>query len=193
MRTGILGGAFDPPHSGHLIIAEAAAAALALDEVRFIPYAIGPHRPEGTVAAAGDRLNMTRLAVEDRPGLVCDGREVRAGGTSYTVDTLRGLQQEFPAAEFFLILGSDQFALIHTWRDWVSIVEMVGIAVIARPGGSREDPAPALAGKATWVEHPPIPISSTDLRTRIAAGADVGSLVPDSVARYIEEHRLYQE
>ncbi len=191
MKIGILGGAFDPPHSGHLIIAEVTSAALGLEQVLFIPYSTGPHQPEGAIAPAEHRFEMVRLAVQGHPSFSADNREVERGGTSYTVSTLRELQSEHSGVTLVLIMGSDQFALIHTWKEWETIVDLAEIAVIARPGYRASDAGSAPGERVTWVEHPPIPVSSTGVRGLAAEGKEIRSLVPDTVARYIEEHRLY--
>ena len=105
MRIGVLGGSFDPPHIGHLWIAEAARESLALDEVRWIPAAISPLKPDGPTATDEQRLQMVRLAVSGCEGYVVDDRELRRGSVSYTTDTLRELAEEYPEAEVFFIMG----------------------------------------------------------------------------------------
>ena len=115
MRIGILGGSFDPPHIGHLWIAEAVREVLKLDEIRWIPAAISPLKPDGPVASNEQRRQMVALAVSGFSEYLVDDRELDRGNVSYTVDTLQGLKEEFPKAEFFLIMGSDSLASLQHW------------------------------------------------------------------------------
>lgn len=193
MKIGIVGGAFDPPHNGHLLIAGGARDALGLERVLFIPYTVGPHKPEGARARPEHRLEMLRLAVEGEASFAVDDREIRRGGTSYTVDTLRSLREEYPGEALTLIVGSDQLALFETWKEWEVIRELAEIAVIDRPECPVEELPAELRAAAVPVRLPPIPISSTEVRERVGAGRSIRSLVPREVARYIEEHRLYRE
>jgi nicotinate-nucleotide adenylyltransferase len=191
MNPGILGGAFDPPHNAHLLIAGAARDQLGLDTVLFIPYATGPHRPEGPVAGDDHRLQMVRLCVAGHDGLQVDDRELGRGGVSYTVDTLEELAEERPGERPTLILGADQLAEFTGWRSWERILELADLAGLRRTGHPVTDVDPAAARRLRWIDLPLLEISSTLVRERIAAGSDISHLVPPAVARYIEEHRLY--
>ena len=191
MRIGVYGGAFDPPHAGHLIIAEGVLEACALDTVLFIPYTIGPHRPAGPAVPSTHRLAMLRLALEGRPQFRIDDREIQRGGTSYMIDTIRSLYDELPEAELVLIIGSDQLTIFAEWREWRAILELAVVAVIERPGHALSGGPPELRERMVTVPIPPQTLSSTLIREGISAGDDISHLVSPAVLRYIEEHGLY--
>jgi len=193
MKTGVLGGAFDPPHIAHLTIARAAREQLLLDRVRFIPYALGPHRQEGPVASARDRMEMVRLCVAEHDAFQADERELLRGGVSYTVDTLEELVGEEPGMDLVLIVGADQLETFTTWRSWERILELAEIAVFARPEHTVADLPAEVVGRVRLVDLPPLQVSSTLVRRQVAEGGDIRHLVPPAVARYIEEHRLYSQ
>ena len=167
MRTGVFGGAFDPPHSGHLIIAEGVRDELELDRVLFIPYATGPHRPVGPTADGNDRLAMLELLLADEEAFVTDDREIRRGGTSYMVETLRSLAGDYPGDAFYLIVGSDQLEIFAEWRDWESILAMATIAVVERPGFAMSSGPPELRKGKVIISLPLLLISSTMVRERL--------------------------
>lgn len=192
MRFGILGGAFDPPHTAHLIIAGGVRDALHLDRVLFIPYHIGPHRPGGAVAGPEHRIRMLELALSSEPAFQVDAREVEREGPSYTIDTLRSLSSDHPGVGLVLIVGSDQLAEFQTWREWETMLDMVEIAGVVRPGNALDTLPEAIATRITPVELPPMPVSSTLIRERVAAGESIRHLVPPQVHRYIEENELYR-
>ncbi|MFO7768277.1 MAG: nicotinate-nucleotide adenylyltransferase [bacterium] len=193
MRTGVLGGAFDPPHTGHLIVAEGTRDALALDRVLFIPYSEGPHRPSGPRAGSGHRLAMLEAALASEPCLTADDRELRRGDRSYTVDTLRSLADEGGGEELTLIVGSDQMLVFDEWKEAGTILELARVAVVERPGHPLSELDPEMGSRIIQVQLPLLLISSTDIRERVAAGRTIRHLVPEPVARYIQEHGLYRE
>ncbi len=135
MRIGVLGGSFDPIHIAHLIVAEAAAEQLRLDQVRFIPAAEQPFKPQGHHASAADRVAMLELALQGHPNFFLDLREVERGGPSYTVDSLASLRHDFPEDELFLMVGADAALDLPGWRD----ASRIGELAQARP--SRPRPA----------------------------------------------------
>ncbi len=191
MRIGVYGGAFDPPHSGHLIIAGGVREELDLDRILFIPYTTGPHRPAGPVVSSGHRLEMLRLCLGENPVFECDDREIRRGGVSYMIDTLRSLHGDHPDVEFFLIVGSDQLKIFPEWKEWRTILELAVVAVIERPGHSMTDGPEKLLESMVTISIPPQSLSSTLVREQIAEGIDIRRLVPEPVVRYIQEHGLY--
>ncbi len=193
MRTGVLGGAFDPPHMGHLIVAEGTRDALDLDRVLFIPYSEGPHRPSGTAVGPEERLAMLVDALADEPHLEPDARELRRGGPSYTVDTLRSLREESPEEDLTLIVGSDQMLVFEEWKDSDEILELARVAVVERPGHPLSGADPRVGSRIVRVVLPLLLISSTDIRERVRAGRTIRHLVPEPVARYIQEHGLYRD
>jgi len=184
LRLGLLGGSFDPIHHAHLIVAQSAREQLGLDRVLLLVSAAQPLKP-GHGASALDRLRMVELAVEGIPGLVADGREVARGGPTYTVDTLRELAAEWPAAELVLILGSDAAAELPRWREAAEIPRLARLALVQRAG------APPLEGAAA-VQVPAMELSSTAIRARAAAGRSLRGWVPARVADYISGLALYR-
>jgi nicotinate-nucleotide adenylyltransferase len=193
-RTGILGGTFDPVHLGHLAVARQSRDHLGLEGVLLMPSSQPPHRPE-PAAGAEERLEMVRLATEGLPGLAADDAEVRRGGVSYTVDTLRQLRRERPERELVLLLGSDAAGDFGTWHEAPAIRELAAIAVFNRSGSPALDPgflaAAGLPSDAAVFEVESPPVSATEIRRRLASGEDVEGMLPASVLGYIRERGLY--
>lgn len=189
MRLGIFGGTFDPPHLGHLLPVIDAADALGLDAVRFIPAAEQPFKVGRASASAAHRLAMTGLLVAGVPGFVADSVEIDRPGLSYTVDTVSQLAVAYPSAELVLLLGADAFALFEQWREPERIRALATIAVLVRGG----DPAIVPRDASVQVlQTRRVDISSTELRARVAGGRTIRGFMPDAVADYIVEHRLYR-
>ncbi len=184
---GLFGGSFDPIHHGHLIVGGAAAEALGLDELRFMPANEQPFKAGRHSAPAADRAEMVRLAIAGMAGFELEARELDRPGPSYTVDTLRSLHAAEPEHEFVLLLGADAAADIRLWREPDELLRLARVAVFARPG------APRIEGPAIWrtVPVPSIEISATAVRDRVSSGRSVRYWIPDSVADYIVRHRLY--
>jgi nicotinate-nucleotide adenylyltransferase len=185
VRIGVFGGSFDPVHHGHLIVAGEALRALGLDELRFVPAREQPCKQGRHGASPEDRLAMLRLAVAAAPGFRVDPQECARVGPSYTIDTIRALRAERPDASLSLLVGSDAAQDFPTWREADAIRELATVIVLTRPGTA---PPPGV-GQALPV--PAIDISATAIRRRVRAGETIRFLVPDSVAGYIAEHRLY--
>ena len=133
--VGILGGTFDPVHHGHLIAAQWVLEALALDRVLFVPCFCPPHKPNGAIATPRERLDMVTLATSEDPGLEASDVEVLRGGASYTIDTVRHLKRQYPETRFVLIVGSDAFAEIVSWKEHERLLDEVRIVVMVRGGG----------------------------------------------------------
>lgn len=201
---GLFGGSFDPVHFGHLRPVVELQQALGLDVVRFIPCALPPHR-QPTVASAAHRLEMVRLAILDYAGFVVDDRELQRPKVSYTVDTLKDLRDEYPTSTFCLIMGMDAFVNLPTWYCWQDVLGLANIAVIRRPGAQVALPAwaqqihcrqrseflGASSGQCYVQEVTPVDISATHVRNRLAKQADVETMLPATVLRYIQQHQLY--
>ncbi len=194
--TGILGGTFDPIHHGHLTIAEEAREALGLERVLLMPAAEPPHKPGRPIADARHRLAMVQLAIRDNPAFVASRLEVERGGSSYTLDTLVALRNEGVVDPWF-ILSSEALAGFPTWREPERILDLCRLAVVPRgghavlDGGWIHDHFPGGESRVRFLSGPLLPISGSVVRRRAAAGRSVRYLVPDAVARYIAEHRLY--
>jgi nicotinate-nucleotide adenylyltransferase len=190
MRVGLFGGSFDPVHDAHVALARTALEQLRLDEVRWIPVG-QPWQKTRRLASAADREAMVRLAIAGEPRFVLDRSELKRSGISYTLDTVRELAAASPGDERVLILGQDQYASLHTWRDWRELLGLVTLAIANRPGAVLTvNPQIARVAHQT-VLLPMMEVSSTEVRRRVAAGESIAGLVPEPVARYIEQRRLY--
>ena len=183
-----MGGTFDPIHLGHLRAAENAREGLGLDEVRFLPAQVPPHRA-APASSARDRYAMVALATALNPHFVADDLELRREGPSYTVDTLARLRDERPADAVVLIVGSDTFPELPTWKDHDRLLEMCTIAVVTRPEDGRAEGDPPPAGR---VPGPGLAVSATDIRRRVKEGLSIRYLVPETVADYIAKRGLYR-
>ena len=190
-RIGLFGGTFDPVHLAHLALARAAVQSLALDELRWIP-AGQPWQKARAITPAAHRQAMLHLALEGEPRFVLDPRELQRAGPSYTIDTVRALQAEQPGAILYLVIGADQFAGLHTWRDWRELISLVTLAVAARPGVPLQADPEVQAAAREAVPLPPMDISATEIRRRVAAGEPIDHLVPAAVAGYIGQYALYR-
>lgn len=194
-RLGVLGGAFDPPHLAHVALAQAALDQLQLEQLRVFPTGQAWHKPQ-ILSAPEHRLAMARLAFAQLPRTVIDERELHRPGPTYTIDTLRELRAEHPAAQLFLVMGEDQAVALTRWRDWEAVLDLAVICMAARatPHAGADAAQPGLPAQAglRLLQLPRMPESATEVRERAAAGTDISHLVPPAVARYIERHRLYQ-
>jgi len=188
VRIAVLGGSFDPIHTGHLVIAQVALELLGADEIRWIPVGeqplkIGQHRASGA-----DRARMVELATAGQPGFTVDRAEIDRPGPSYTVETLDDLRRRFPGAAISLLLGGDAAASFTAWKAPGEIRAMAEIVVFARAG---ELPPAGIADRIIPV--PRIDISSTVVRERVRQGRSIRYWVSDAVAEYITQHGLYQD
>ena len=135
MKLGLLGGSFNPVHNGHLAIARQTREALGLDQVLFIPTSQPPHKPNGSLAPAQDRYEMVRMAIAADPVLAISDIEIRRPGKSYSIDTIRLLQQEYGAqTQLFFLIGLDAFLDFPSWRDPVILLELCQFVILSRPG-----------------------------------------------------------
>lgn len=198
MKLGILGGTFNPPHLGHLICAQEAHRELGLDRVLMIPARIPPHKPVEHEPGAEHRLELCRLAIEGDERFEASALELSRGGPSYTVDTLSELTANDPQSELYLIVGGDIAAGLDRWREPARVLELATVAVAKRRGTARSSVDAALESlpggeRAQFFSMPRIGVSSTVVRRRVRSGQPIRYLVPDAVAGYIAEHRLYAE
>jgi nicotinate-nucleotide adenylyltransferase len=192
MDIGLFGGSFNPPHIAHLIVAEVVRDQFDLDEVWWIPNATPPHKPDDELVAVTHRLAMTRRTVESNPAFrVCD-LEVEREGVSYTVETLRALQEQHPDTDFALILGSDSLDHFAEWHCPDEIAERAPLIVYKRPGAIESVADPRFANHVRYAAAPVMEISGTEVRARRRAGRSIRYLVPEAVRTYIETHDLYR-
>jgi nicotinate-nucleotide adenylyltransferase len=191
MRVGLMGGTFDPIHVAHLVLAEQAREQLALDSVLFMPAGDPWRKTQRDITPAAHRLEMTRLAVDDREGFEVDDLEVRRRGPTYTVETLQELRRRHgPESELFLLLGEDALIDLPFWRNPEGIAAQASIVVAPRADVEMPE-LPFKQGRLLRIDMPALEISSTDLRRRAQQGRSLRFLVPDPVIEYIERHGIY--
>lgn len=189
-RIGVLGGTFDPPHLGHLALAECIRSEAGLTRVLFVPAGQSPNKLHGSHASAAQRLVMTRHAIRSNKNFFVSDIELRRGGISYTVETLVALKEKHPDAELFLILGADSFLDFPAWKSPGVIVSMAGLLVYPRPGFAHSIDH-EFSRHAEFIKAPQIEISSSLIRRRVSAGKSIRYLVPEAVEKFILAHRLY--
>ena len=187
VRSGLLGGTFDPPHIAHLLAGEVAYRQLGLDRVIYLPAGAPWQKADRTVSSAEHRWRMTEIATSEIPYFVPDDREVHRDGWTYTIDTLGTFDR---SEDIVLILGADAARGLPTWEKAEQVLERVRVAVLPRPGTARTDVESAI-GATTWLDMPALPVSGTMIRQRFSEGTGVRFLVPDGVYDYMVEKRLY--
>lgn len=199
-RLALFGGSFDPVHRGHLFAAEAARKAFELDRVLLVPAARSPHKGQAPHASGEERARLLEIAIADRPWLSVSRLELERGGPSYTLDTVRGLRREHPGAELFLVIGADHLAQLPEWRGAEELLALVRPIVVHRGGDPRARiralegrlvPARIRALEQGLVLLPPVEVSATDLRARLARGEDPGPDLPPGVLAEIQARGLY--
>ena len=196
MRVGILGGAFNPPHVGHLVCAQEALVQLELEKVVFMPVGQAPHREIEHDPGAERRLEMVELAAGDDGRFETSRAELDRPGPSYTADTLRDLRSNAPDDELFLILGGDQAAALPRWHEPETVLSLATVAVVERSNWSRNAIGITIgrlpgAERIRYLDMPVMQISSSSIRRRVREGLPIRYLVPDKVATYIETNGLY--
>ena len=199
MRIGIFGGTFDPPHLGHLILAERCREAAGLDEVWFLPSFQPPHKLERTMSRFEARCDMVALAAIGQPAFKVERIESELPPPSYTAETLRVLKRRHPSHDFQLIVGGDSLADLPIWYHPERIVAQAGLIAAARPGVilptanelAQKIKVPESEIRLQVIESPLVDLSSTEIRRRVAEGRSIRFLVPRSVEEFIREKRLY--
>jgi len=198
MRLGLFGGTFDPPHLGHLILAEQCREQCRLDRVLLIPSGQPPHKSPDALSDGKLRSEMLEFAFSGMPHFGVDRRELHRAGTTYTVETLEEFHRDFPDAELFFLIGGDSLSDLPTWKEPARILELATIVAVNRGDRPLADDS-ALVGKVgaerakrVWrISIPAIDLSSTDLRRRVREGRSIRFLTPRSVEAFIAETRLY--
>lgn len=190
-RTGVFGGTFDPPHLGHLIVAQDVVERLALNRMLMVPAAVPPHKPDAASTPAEARARMLEAAVGDHPRLEVSRIELERGGVSYTVDTLETLKERRPDDELFLLIGVDQLRSFATWRAPERVARLARLVVMAREG-LEPGPTESLAGLVyETVPVTRVDVSSSQVRRRVRDGRSIRYWVNEPVRRIIEDEKLY--
>ena len=198
-RIGVLGGTFDPPHNGHLVIAQEALVHLALSQVIFAPSRQPPHKLGQAITPIEQRLEMVQLAIASNPRLALSRVDVDRAGPTFTVDTIRILRRRLgDATDFYFIMGIDSLISLPTWHKPEELIKLCWLAVFERPGFSvdlnaLEQSLPGLADRLVFIPAPALDIAASDLQRRIRAGESISPLVPEAVAAYIRSHGLYRQ
>jgi len=185
-KVGLLGGTFDPPHIGHLLVAEEVFQALGLDEVWFVPSHDPPHK-EASNTNVEHRVEMTQLAIKSNPYFSVSTIEMERSGISYTYDTVNEFVQQFEDTLFYFIIGGDQVEYLPKWHRIDELVELVTFVGVKRRGHELKSPYPI-----EKVDIPMFEVSSTLVRDRIKFGGSTKYLLPEGVESYIKEHNLYE-
>ena len=188
-RIGLFGGSFNPVHLGHLLVAQAAREELGLSRIWFVPAAQSPFKPGRVLAPAERRFQLLRLALAGQTACEIDDQEIRRGGVSYTIDTVRSFARRFPGAEFSYLIGTDHVAQLRKWREADELAALVEFVVIPRPGQAPTPLAPPFRGRI--LHGIPLGVSSSQIRERIRAGLPIDLLVGPAVAEAIRNNRLY--
>jgi nicotinate-nucleotide adenylyltransferase len=191
-RIGVFGGTFDPIHIGHLILAERAREGLALDRVLFLPASAPPHKRNRPVSDAKLRREMVDVAIGGNEAFESSDLEIRRGGVSYTVDTLREIRRLQPADELFLLLGGDAVDDVPNWKDPDEIVRLAVLAVARRSCAERPLALPYPDARVAAVDMPTVDVSSSEIRRLVQAGRSIRYLVPAGVQAFIDAHNLYR-
>jgi nicotinate-nucleotide adenylyltransferase len=196
LRVGILGGAFNPPHIGHLVCAQEALIQLELDTVVWVPVGEAPHRELQGDPGPDARLEMVELAIADDERFSASRIELDREGPSYTVDTLEQLLEQSPEDELFLILGGDQAAALASWHEPEKVLERATLAVFERMSWGRNAIVIKIgrmpgAERVRYLDMPLIQVSSSAIRRRVREGVPIRYLVSDKVVEYVATHELY--
>ncbi|WP_066257735.1 nicotinate-nucleotide adenylyltransferase [Neobacillus drentensis] len=186
LKVGILGGTFDPPHNGHLLIANEVLSTLQLDEIWFLPNQEPPHKKKSESISNEDRLQMLELAIGGNDAFRVETIELHRQGPSYTVDTMKMMNNQYPNHQFFFIIGADMIEYLPKWHKIDELIKLVQFVGVERPSYSSQTDYPVL-----YVDVPALDVSSSMIRDRVKNGKTVRYLLPDSVIQFIEEKHLY--
>ena len=198
MKIGVLGGTFDPLHKAHIMVAEEARARLDLAEVLFVPAGQPPLKEDSPILAVEHRIQMVRLVIAFYPYFKLSTIEINRPGLSFTVDTIVELRDKLSDGdELFFIVGWDSLAQFPEWKEPSRLVKMCRLVAVPRPGYSLPDldsldaVIPGLRQSLIVLDKPEVDINATEIRERVAHGLSIDHLVPEPVAKYIKQHKLY--
>ncbi|ASB88285.1 nicotinate-nucleotide adenylyltransferase [Bacillus sonorensis] len=186
-KIGVFGGTFDPPHNGHLLMANEVLYKMELDEIWFMPNQIPPHKLENSFSLSRHRLEMLKLAISGKERFKVETIELEREGPSYTFDTVRLLKKRYPDHHFYFIIGADMIEYLPKWSHIDELVKEIQFVGVKRPGFQVDTPYPLV-----YVDVPAFEVSSSLLRDRIKNRQPTDYLIPDEVKVYVKENRLYE-
>ena len=192
MKVGILGGTFNPPHIGHLLVADHVRTELQLDRIVFVPASIPPHKLKQDLVSPEHRLAMLGIAIHGNPAFEVSDIELRRGGVSFTVDTLREHKAQLPDDELFLLIGMDNLIDFHSWKSPEEILKLANVVVMTRPGFDVEEVPALMRNRVAICSVPGIDISSRDIRERLHRDKPITHWVTREVEEYILRNNLYR-
>ncbi|ADC50700.1 nicotinic acid mononucleotide adenylyltransferase [Alkalihalophilus pseudofirmus OF4] len=190
MRVGLFGGTFDPPHLGHMMLAEHTRVECELDQVWFIPASTPPHKKRPDMSSIEERLELVTVATRSNPHFYVSTIERDRGGRSYTIDTVKQLKEQYPDYTFFFIIGGDMVESLPSWAGIEDLINLITFIGVNRPGYS---PSPVYKDHLHHIHFPQIDLSSTDIRQRVREGKSIRYFVQEEVAVMIRESKLYGE
>jgi nicotinate-nucleotide adenylyltransferase len=189
LKIGLFGGSFDPVHLGHLLVAQAAMEELGLDKLFLVPAAQSPFKTESNITPAEIRLKLLRLALAGKTDCEIDEQEIRRGGISYSIETLRDYAKRFPGAQLFYLIGADNISKLNEWREANELAKLAKFVAVPRPGETvAEFPKPF---RGRILKGFPVEISSSQIRARVKANLPIENLVPPFVVDAIHTAKIY--
>ena len=192
MKLCLFGGTFDPPHVGHLIIAETIKESERFDRIVFVPASNPPHKERG-ISPIEDRLEMLRLTLVNNDNFDVSDIEIERGGISYTVETVKETKEKFSltSKDLYFLIGSDSLLDFHSWKEYESILNECRVIIALRPGFRPSRIDPEILSQIRFANIPQIEVSSSQIRRRVKSGLTIRYMVPDPVRDYISEKDLY--
>jgi nicotinate-nucleotide adenylyltransferase len=187
-KIGIMGGTFDPPHFGHLLIAEQAREACQLDEVWFMPTKTPPHKTGSNLCEDEQRIEMVRRAIKTNPNYKLSLVEFERKGRSYTIDTIKELKTRYNETNFYFIIGGDMIEYLAKWKDIDELLTLITFVGVKRPGHTCHS---IYNDKVVIIDAPQLEISSSEIRDRLFNNRSIRYLLPDTVLDYIKEQGIY--
>ena len=193
MNTCLFGGTFDPPHIGHLIIAESILSDLDIDKIIFIPSSIPPHKPLHSYSSASSRVEMLQISIKGTPAFQISDIELNRPGASYSVDTIKQIKSQMSLSkeELYFVIGSDSLVEFQTWKNPHEILSLAQVIIAPRPLFTKDMVKPEFLEQVQFLDTPQIDISSSMIRERVREKKSIRYYVIPEVLEYIQEKRLY--